>query len=255
MTTKELIITCAGGVKGLLDVSENDTLADIRNQVYDELDEDLILPNFAFRVNGRIRISKKQEKKKLAWDLLDRNLSIGSKGQPAKGDTHFAAKASSESESKRVKKEVFNTDLAKDLSTTSNDPKPHFTIGVKTLTGKTITLNVSSDDLVSNIKIQIQDKEGIPPDQQRLIFAGRQLEGERKLSDCGITRQSTIHLILRLGGGMFHRTSNRRDFDTHSKKGKDKHRLLIKETKLRRSERLKNKKTKNGSSDSNKSMK
>ena len=80
--TKELIITCAGGVKGLLDVSENDTLADIQNQVDDELDhEDLILPNFAFRINGDIRISEKQEKKKRAWDLIDRNLSICSKGR------------------------------------------------------------------------------------------------------------------------------------------------------------------------------
>ena len=98
MQTKELIITCAGGVKGLLDVSENDTLADIRNQVCGELDADLILPSFAFRINGDIRISKKQETKKRAWDLLDRNLSIGSKKELAKGDnTYFAAKTPSES--------------------------------------------------------------------------------------------------------------------------------------------------------------
>uniref|UniRef100_A0A7S3V652 Ubiquitin-like domain-containing protein n=1 Tax=Chaetoceros debilis TaxID=122233 RepID=A0A7S3V652_9STRA len=248
MTTKELISTCAREIKGTLDVY------DVRNNVHGKIDEDLSLPNFASRVNGGIRISKKEEKKKRAWDILDKDSSFVSKDQTAKGATYFAAKASFESDSKRVKKADLNIDVARDLSTTSYSPHPPFALFVKTLTGKIITLYVSPDELVSNIKIRIQDTEDLPPDQQRLVFAGRQLEDEMKLSDY-VERESTIHLILRLAGGMFHRTSNRRDFDTHSKKGKDKHRLLIKETKLRRSERLKNKKTKNGSSDSNKSMK
>jgi len=74
-------------------------------------------------------------------------------------------------------------------------------IKVKTLTGKEIEIDIEGDEPISRIKERVEEKEGIPPPQQRLIFGGKQMSDDKKATDYNIEGGSVLHLVLALRGG------------------------------------------------------
>jgi ubiquitin len=113
----------------------------------------------------------------------------------------------------KIETRIQPSDNSQDLldieKTMNNHNGEKMEIYVKTLTGRTLTLKVKNDMTIKTIKQFITSNDGIPVEQQRLIFAGKQLEDGKTLTDYGIRTESTMHLCLRIRGGMFHETSGR----------------------------------------------
>ena len=99
------------------------------------------------------------------------------------------------------------------LQVDTKDVNVPFPISIKTLTGRILNIYVNSAMTVEELKMKIQDKEGIPPEQQRLVVAGVQMIGERTLTDYKIQNGSVVYMSLRLRGGMFHFISGRQEFE------------------------------------------
>lgn len=87
---------------------------------------------------------------------------------------------------------------SKFLSQTLNIPRGGMQLFVKTMTGKTVSIEVEEGESIEDVKAKISEKEGIPPEQQRLIFGGQQLEDAKTLEDYGVGDDDTFHLVLRL---------------------------------------------------------
>jgi len=99
-----------------------------------------------------------------------------------------------------------------DPKTTIHILPPHINVHIKTATGKSIYIKINPIDTILQLKKQIYLQEDVSLESQRIIFGGKQLDDHHTLCHYNITNETTLHIILRLRGGMFHKSSSRADF-------------------------------------------
>jgi ubiquitin len=111
-------------------------------------------------------------------------------------------------------------DQKSDSKINSKNSKKSFPINILFLMGQTIVVEIEDTDTIEDVKYKIQEKEGTPPDQQQLAYAGGKLEDDKTVGSYKIAPGAKLHLILRLRGGMYHYTSGKINFETLTHKQK-----------------------------------
>lgn len=172
--------------------------------------------NCLLSICGAIAVQKQNFTKygKLLYDVDKKNFYVQRKILGCLAD-NFSSSSDSfcQNNFKDIVDPLTNSIIINFLKVNKPESNPNnFTIFVKTLTGKTISIPTNKNSTILEIKYSILEKEGIPLDQQRVIFKGRQLEDELSVNYYNINYKDTLHLVLGLRGGMHHISSGRIDY-------------------------------------------